>query len=50
MLANWEAVTRGSKACSEFQFSVNIGRACFSSEARKQVENVSWQRRLEEPT
>lgn len=48
MLANWEAVARGSKSCSEFQFSMNIGRAHFNSEAGKQVKNVKQQRRLEQ--
>jgi len=47
MIANWEAVTRGSKVCSEFQFSMYIWRADFNSEAEKQVKKVNWQRRIE---
>lgn len=50
MLADWEAVTRGSKSFSEFQFSVNVGTADFNSDTRKQIENVNWQRRLEQLT
>lgn len=50
MLANQEAVTRGSKSYSEFQFSESTGRADFNSEAGKRVTNVNWQRRLEQLT